>query len=147
MVKLLHGLFYSLSQLSRWETVFTGSFRRIHSSVTASQGIMPRNRGFNEGHFISQSVSVVSSPSEPQNILSFNRFLENVLNAFVINSHVLINSDKHNVVYALLFHSSSILILTEITASVQQGFLNLMIRYKGLLMCRTRSHFTSCCMV
>lgn len=27
----------------------------------------------------------------------------------VINSHVLINSDKHNVVYALLFHSSSIL--------------------------------------
>ncbi len=51
-----------------------------------------------------------------------------------LSSRILINSDKHNAVYELLFHSSLIPIPTiiEIIASIQcyWGFLNLMIKYE-----------------
>ena len=49
-------------------------------------------------------------------------------------SRVLINTDQHNVVYGVLFHSSLIPIvkIMNIIASIQQEFFNLMIKYTAL---------------
>ena len=60
-------------------------------------------------------------------------------------SRVLINTDQPNVVYEVLFHSSltPIVKIMNITASVQQGFFNLMIKYTALLTGRTKSRLMS----